>query len=314
MQMIILIIVILIIVYLVFRNVKVYPNTSKGQVTTLPVKENFDQVSHKSDTDEVNDISYQPTGRGQLENESVGVGSKNSSAGRRSIFAGSGPRLERARVPGDPFTVNDRNNYFQKSPSEMSSDSEKCAKPSAKEIMKTIQEDFLNTQFRFNVASLPITTIVPNTFNQDVLGRYTMKIRAFIDDWNNTLKEKYGLTGKAIKVADINLLFIEETASEFVLKANIKITYLNRPYYLKTSFYGWADQYDLMTNREKDKNYYMQMYEILPITEFNYGRVPEVEHNTLNNWDDTFRSYEQDRKYVQKVRNMHAGETDRVVR
>lgn len=179
-----------------------------------------------------------------------------------------------------------------------------CNLPSARELMRLVQEEHLNTQYKFNIATQPVTTIVPNRFNEDTQSHYLNKIRKFVNNWNKIFDEYYGVKRNEIKILDINLLFIQETMTEFVIKANVKISYLGRELYMRLSFYGWIDRSDDPHFGEKD-HYYMQMFDLAPIKSEDYAIKPEV---STSSWDDTFSSYERDKKYAEKIRKMHQDE------
>jgi len=268
---IVFIILILIIIYLVFRQIKVYPKKEK----TVKV-ENFD-VSEK---------------------RPINYSGKKQSLEKPTYFA---PSESVDYKEQRPTSVEAR---IRELPSSKRSEDCTSELPSAREFMRLVQEEHLNTQYKFNVATQPVTTIVPNRYNEDTQSRYLDKIRKFVDDWNQIFDDYYGIDRKQLKVKDINLLFIQETMTEFVIRANVRVVYQGKPLHMRLSFYGWIDRSDEPHFGEKD-HYYMQMFDLAPISSDEYGVEP-TGHST--SWDDTFSSYDRDRKYAKKIREMHQKE------
>jgi len=264
---IIIIIVILIIVYLIFRQVKVYPKkevpenvTKKGKPTIEGFESKTENYFYNSDKEPIFRTPRE-LAKKQLQTE--------------DFFKGSEKKPQKTT-----FTKSKK-------------------LPDARDVMKVIQEEYMDTQYRFNMTTQPITTIIPTKYNKDVQKKYLERIAQFVKSWNDIFPKGEN----PIKLSDINLLFIQETMDEFLLKANIKIMYLGKSLHMKASFYGWLEKTDDPFT-EADA-YKMQMIEILPIPKGDYGEIPE---GNSSSWDDTFATYERDRAHAKKINDQNKHE------
>lgn len=162
--------------------------------------------------------------------------------------------------------------------------------PDVHNLINLIKKEFVEESYRFNIAGLPVTT--KNASRENANKKYLKHVSNAINQWNNLFSLNQ------IKVKSIYPLIISETDSEFVLKANVKIIYNEKPVYLQVEFYGKIEKTDDILNKGKDC-YILQLLSARLIPAKSYkSKVQSSEFMTM----------EDQLAYVEKVNEMHENE------
>lgn len=137
----------------------------------------------------------------------------------------------------------------------------KMAPPPISKLLELIKAEYLDSQYKFNISTLPVTVKYPNHYTQSDEARYVNSIMAHIISWNDVLKKYYNIDDTLIHIQDIYITYIMATAKEAIVKAMVKLEYgrdtiqLQLTYYcviLKTDDFEMPDEYVLQLT-EMDK-------------------------------------------------------------
>ena len=96
-----------------------------------------------------------------------------------------------------------------------------------REIIDIIKEEFLDSQYRFNIASQPVTTVPKNMYR-----KYEPYIVDHIQTWNDLFDEDL------LEVIRYEILFVKKTEEEFYLDAIVMMRYLERSLHLQIKLFG----------------------------------------------------------------------------
>jgi len=173
--------------------------------------------------------------------------------------------------------------------------------PNATKLIKTIKSEFLNNQYKFNLARQPVTTRYPNKNTKRIDNKYIKHIKKNINAWNNIFTDDYY---NIIKVKDIRLICIIETTNEFIIKANVQLLYLGKTLHIELSYYGQIEKSDDFLNGQTDV-YQLQLLNIKPITKSEF-EVPVITAKSNHN---SFMTMDEQMKYVDKINRLHQNET-----
>jgi len=127
--------------------------------------------------------------------------------------------------------------------------------PNLSNIIEFIRENYLDSQYTFNLSNSRVTT---RNINCDLKKHdriILQKIMISIEQWAEIMKSP-----EPIIVDKINPLFIMYTDDEFYIRLNAKISYQDDVIYLKLSYYG---------NISDDK-YILQLIEIDTVSRKNF--------------------------------------------
>jgi hypothetical protein len=182
------------------------------------------------------------------------------------------------------------------STSEYSINTESNHKLDADEILEIIRNKFLDRQYFFNMATLPVTMRYANT---NVRGKYIKHIKNNIGKWNKVLSS---LGSEQIEPIEIKPIYIEETEDEFVILANVKLLFLNKTLHLQLTYYGKIEKPDDFLNGDIDI-YVLQLVGIKPISKNEFGQ-----NNYTGIPMEPFMSMDEQMAYVNKINKMHANE------
>ena len=81
-------------------------------------------------------------------------------------------------------------------------------------FLKMIKYEYLDTQYKFNIATLPVTSRSPNKNTEILDKKYLRHIKKNIENWNEIFDHH------AIIVKHIKPIFIQETENEFIIYFN----------------------------------------------------------------------------------------------
>ena len=155
-------------------------------------------------------------------------------------------------------------------------------------VLENIKKEYLNPTYNFNLASLPVTSRSANNDYHD--RKYIRFVRSEVEKWNEMF------TYKRIIVNDIVPLYIAETEDEFLIKANVSISYDKKNIWLQLTYYGKIEQSDTF---DKDNVYILQLTELKKASD--------------NPWQGSvkspFMTMPEQMKYVNKVKQMHNNES-----
>jgi hypothetical protein len=180
----------------------------------------------------------------------------------------------------------------------------KTSPPNGNSLLQKINLEYVDCQYKFNISNQPVTTRYPNKNTEHIDKKYTKHIKNNIEEWNEIFKKNWNK--KLLHIRSVILLFIMETPNEFLIKANVKLLYLNKTLHLQLTYYGQVEKSDDFFNVGSDI-YILQLVEILPLSkkEFNISIKSLNEDNF-----DSFMSMQEQMQYVDKINKMHLNETD----
>jgi hypothetical protein len=111
--------------------------------------------------------------------------------------------------------------------------------PTANEILIKIEEDFLNPEYVFNVASLPVETLYPNKDDDYFAGSYAYFVQRNVKSWNEIFPRYFGINSlNLIQYAEIRPIYIIKTIKDFVFKTNVGVIYDNKLLVFQVTYYG----------------------------------------------------------------------------
>ena len=114
--------------------------------------------------------------------------------------------------------------------------------PNTDDLFTLIRNEYVDSQFRFNIVNQPVTTRRFNRINADLDSKYTKQISKNINSWNDLFEKYFTIKKRPIKVVDIKPLVVMETTNEFVIKVNVAITYTKQPIYYLLTYFGQIDK------------------------------------------------------------------------
>ena len=174
---------------------------------------------------------------------------------------------------------------------ENGSDSLPLLLPDATMLLQNIKKYHVNNQYKFNIATLPVTARSPSSSTLHLDKKYIKHITKNINSWNKTLN----IPQESINVVKIKPIFITETSNEFIVKANTDILYLKKHIFLQLTYYGYIERSDDPFNQ--NDYYTLQLVDLKPITRQEYMS----EHNI----HQPFMSMAEQMEYVSKINKMH---------
>lgn len=194
--------------------------------------------------------------------------------------------------------------------------------PNASNLYMLIKSEYQDSQYKFNVANLPVTTRSPNRNTQDVDAKYLKHVKRNIAGWNRLFYKYYPsvftATGypnqgpnylvdkKLLKVRSMKLVLVMETADEFFIKVDASLGYLGKSMHFQLTYYGHIYKNDEFLNGATDV-YALQLVDIRPILKSDY----ELQPNIMDEQDsDPFMSMEEQLRYVNRINKLHWDENE----
>ena len=171
-------------------------------------------------------------------------------------------------------------------------------------FFQKIKDEYLDTQYKFNIAGLPTKTRNPNKNTETKDKKYLKHIRKNIENWNEifTTQREHKFDFEAIRVQNIKLIFISETECDFLVKTQVELLYLEQIVYLDLTFYGQIEVSDDIFADGSDI-YIIQLVEGCVMSKSDYRP------NNLSNYEYTpFMTMEQNATYANKINKMHKDE------
>lgn len=184
---------------------------------------------------------------------------------------------------------------------------EKYPLPNASELISIIKAEYVDTQYRFNIANLPETSRYPNRNTKHLDNKYIRHIKNNILEWNDILKKNYSNIKNPITVDEIKPIFITETADEFVIDLYSKLKYLDKTLHLRLKYYGEIERSDDFINHGSDI-YILQLTSIRPVTSNEYNHTIQSVNQKYNDISGPFMSMDEQMNYVRKINKMHQDE------
>lgn len=169
---------------------------------------------------------------------------------------------------------------------------------SSNSILNTIYDEYLDPNYRFNIATKPETyrKIDLNSYQDK---KYMKHIKNNILNWNNLFKKDL------IKIKTITPTFINEASDEFVLSSNVALVVNNDIVLLGLTFYGKIDRTEDHLDGGYDK-YIIQLVEMKPVD-------PDIFDNTIKEFQkqkpyNHFMTISEQNAYVKKRKDISAKE------
>lgn len=169
-------------------------------------------------------------------------------------------------------------------------------------LINIIKTEYLDDQYKFNIANLPVTTYHPNRDTKKMDKKYLKHIKNNIKEWNNILRE---YTQNKISVRDIIPILIMKTENEFIIKVQVQLIYLNKTLHLQLMYYGQIEKLDDFLNYGSDI-YILQLIDISPMSKKEYNMFKEKEPDNYL----PFMTMNEQMEYVDKINKMHAEEAN----
>ena len=179
--------------------------------------------------------------------------------------------------------------------------------PNSSNLLYLIRSEYVDEQYKFNMANLPVTTRNNSGKPNATDRKYLKFIGRDIDGWNELFYKYFQSTGKYLHTRDIKILFIRETEDEFFLTVNVFMLYLKRTIHFQLTYYGQKLRSDDIIN-EPDDEYNLQLVDIKPIPKSDFDVT--YEPRDVAESSHPFMSMADQMTYVDRIRRMHQNESD----
>lgn len=169
--------------------------------------------------------------------------------------------------------------------------------PDACSLVDIIREEFVDSQYKFNVPNLPRNTRYCNKYTKQLDNKYLKQIKLNINEWNELFYQN-----NIIMVKNMKPIFIIETETEFVMKVNVSLLYQEKTMHMELEYYGQIEKCDEFLEGGCD-SYILQLVSIRPIRKSEY----DAEIGTINdvNINNPFMPMNEQLSYVDKIKQMH---------
>lgn len=138
-------------------------------------------------------------------------------------------------------------------------------------MINYLKDNFLDQQYRFNSADLPVTT--RNFRNNDEKDkRIIREVNKNVKKWNNYLN------GDLFQKMRIEPIYIKETEDEFILCVNLAVKYLRDIHYLQLAYYGRIVYTDDIINNPFNE-YFLQLINIREISQRRFDQMIRYSKN-----------------------------------
>lgn len=179
--------------------------------------------------------------------------------------------------------------------------------PNSSNLLYLIRSEYVDDQYKFNIANLPVTTRNNSGKPNSADRKYLKFISRDIDGWNELFYKYFQSTGKYLYTRDIKILFVRETEDEFFLTVNVSMLYLQRTIHFQLTYYGQKLRSDDIINEPVDE-YNLQLVDIKPIPKSDFDVT--FEPQDVAGESHPFMSMADQMKYVDRIRRMHQTEYD----
>lgn len=157
--------------------------------------------------------------------------------------------------------------------------------PNIDNLIQSISNNYLDTNYKFNSISLPVT----NSYASKMDNYYKYHLSNCIDNWN------LDLNLNNLKLNDCKIIFVKETDNEFLVTFNAKLRYKNFTFYTQLKFYGVKERVEDFDDKEQEC--VLQLISIKRINDSDYNHVVKKL--------DPFISMDSQMAYVKKINEMH---------
>lgn len=176
--------------------------------------------------------------------------------------------------------------------------------PDVTNLIELIKNEFVDSDFKFNISNLPVTTQNCNKFTCKNDKYIVKNIREYILKWNELFDNN-----PIIKILEIKPIFIMKTEREFFVKSFVKLFYNNRSLHLEVVYYAESDKGDDYDSWS-DTSYTLYLNSIRPILKADYVySIEKIESIEKNNFGP-FQSLSDQLKYVKKINEKHKNDFD----
>lgn len=178
--------------------------------------------------------------------------------------------------------------------------------PNAPSLIDLIRSEYVDPypQYVFNKPNLPMTTRYPHDKNDPIDQTYIKLIKGDITSWNLLFKKYYSTIKKFILIKNIKLITVQETETEFLLTANVSLTYLSKTLHLNLLYHGENIRSDDFLNGAPPIQHSLQLVRVIPIKKGEYDA--EIKFKS-----DPFITMADQLSYVQQVNFLHQQELDK---
>lgn len=178
--------------------------------------------------------------------------------------------------------------------------------PDATNLVELVKNEFMDPKYRFNIASLPVTTRYSNTHTYKLDKKYLKHVRNNIKSWNEIFDSYCKGDHNLITIREIKPIFVMETDHEFVIKVCAKILYQEKTMHLELTYYGEMDKKDDFIDWGCD-TYIIQLLAIRPVIKSEYNHTIEA-INAQPESNGPFMSMKDQMTYVDRINKMHQEE------
>ena len=100
--------------------------------------------------------------------------------------------------------------------------------PNGSNLVQLIISEYVDPTYKFNDPNLPVTFRYPKSNRKKIDKKYTKLIKQNIESWNLLFSKYFQSDEQFLFVKNINLISVQETEVEFILSANVMLTYLSK--------------------------------------------------------------------------------------
>lgn len=115
--------------------------------------------------------------------------------------------------------------------------------PSISTLIDLLRNEFVDSQYRFNVPNQPVTTTRSN-----IDTKYLRQIENNITKWNRVFQKYYSTYDEHITLSELVPVFIMETEREFIIQINVALMYRSKSFHLQLLYYGTVMKSDTFLN------------------------------------------------------------------
>jgi len=173
--------------------------------------------------------------------------------------------------------------------------------PNGSNLVQLIISEYVDPTYKFNDPNLPVTFRYPKSNRKKIDKKYTKLIKQNIESWNLLFSKYFQSDEQFLFVKNINLISVQETEVEFILSANVMLTYLSKTLHLNLEYYGQVIRSDEFLNGAPPVDYIIQLFKVTPIRKNEYEAKVEFH-------SDPFLTMGEQLEYVNQINFMHKNE------
>lgn len=180
--------------------------------------------------------------------------------------------------------------------------------PNASNLLFLIKSEYVDDQYKFNIATQPVTTRNSNRTTMIQDKKYLRQIKKDMEGWNELFYKYFQTNQKLLAVRELKPIFVTETTNEFVIKLSASVIYLSRPTHFQLTYYGQIEKSnEFLNNFGPADTYILQLVDIRPIPKNDFDIIPAAFNGSDNG---PFMSMQEQMKYVDRVNRMHKNDQD----